>query len=356
MIEEQVAAHAGDVPGEFEVFISHRSGARDTAVARLIAEGLEAQGIRVFLDTKDILGGDSFIRPILRSVRRSRLVIVLFGDDLSSWVHFEAAVAFFDEKLLPVALNGVEVPNPYRRIQHHIVAAPDAGRVDREAVDRVVAQARHRLRGDPRHAFRTRCFRFVNRLHVHGIWIAFLLVIPFLLFPLTKAGAELEALGWLDPLVLREHLNHLHVTLGAAILGGQFFLTLAFARSVSSPSFREREYGFEAIEQLFFVWALLAFVQPMLGLALACWGLSASQCLVSMPGWLWLSTLLYVLGLFITFIGYVVARHTRGLDRAHDSPTRITAQDFAANAIFLVGFLVTVAVLNLMITCRGAAC
>ncbi len=93
-------------------------------------------------------------------------------------------------------------------------------------------------------------------------------------------------------------------------------------------------------------------LQPLLGLYLVfgphCPG-------PRMHGWLWRSLVLYLPGTLLTWIGYVVARSVRDLDRRHRSPSRIAARDFLANVLFLSGFLVTIAVLNLMITYRGTA-
>ena len=65
---------------------------------------------------------------------------------------------------------------------------------------------------------------------------------------------------------LTKHANHLHVTLGSVIIGGQFFLSLGFARTVAYPSSHQREYGFKIAERLYFTWAILMVIQPMLGL------------------------------------------------------------------------------------------
>jgi hypothetical protein len=59
-----------------------------------------------------------------------------------------------------------------------------------------------------------------------GLSILFVMIIPFMLFPLTASTAHLSDLPCNDLRIWREHANHLHVTLGAVILGGQFFLRI----------------------------------------------------------------------------------------------------------------------------------
>ena len=89
---------------QFDVFISHRAVGVNQLLARTLAARLEEVGLRCFLDTKDISSGDSFIKTILSGVRRCRLVIVLFTEDVSSWLHFEASVAFFDESIMAFSM------------------------------------------------------------------------------------------------------------------------------------------------------------------------------------------------------------------------------------------------------------
>jgi uncharacterized membrane protein len=120
---------------------------------------------------------------------------------------------------------------------------------------------------------------------------------------------------------------------------------MGFARVVASPSFQERQYGFITTERLLIIWAALVIVQPMLGLWLAMYGPAAN----GMAGWVWLSLVLYLLGLLFTGAGYMAAKTARDLDRAHSTPRSIDGRDLIANALFLIGFILMVAVINLML-------
>lgn len=107
------------------VFIAHKSDALDTQVADLLAEELRWRKISYFLDKDTLILGDDFENRILSAVGSATLVVVLFPKESSHWVDFEAACAFFEQKLLPVSLAGSKIPAPYNRIQTHIVHIVD---------------------------------------------------------------------------------------------------------------------------------------------------------------------------------------------------------------------------------------
>ena len=105
-----------DLPECFEVFISHRSTSPYHELSNALKAKLDERNIRYFLDEKSLHGGDAFATRIIESIRRSRLVVVFFPKEMSPWLHFEAACAFFDHKLFPVAVDDGVVPPPYDRI------------------------------------------------------------------------------------------------------------------------------------------------------------------------------------------------------------------------------------------------
>jgi hypothetical protein len=325
-----------------EVFVSHRARTQDVAFAEALTHALRRRGIDCFLDLENIDCGESFAHRILDGIKRSQLVVVLFNDDISTWIHFEASCAYFDKKLFPVSLNGASVPLPYGRIHYHeIHYDPESDAVDEEAVDRLVDAIQYKLDGASEHVVRTRAYRLLNRFFFSGFTILFAIASAVILF------------GWGD---IVEHANHLHVTLGAAIIGGQFFLSLGFARMVSYPSARQRESGFETMERLYYIWAVIAVAQPLLGVWLAYHlagggnndgGLLA--VMLGFQGWIWASLVLYCMAILCTWVGYSMARGAIQLDSATDAPYKINKHFFWANVLFLLGFVFMVAVLNLMI-------
>lgn len=324
-----------DLPDEHaEVFIAHLNEHLANGVAQALLKLLTDRGLTCFLDKRDLSAGVSYIRPILSSIRHARVVVVLFCPNPSPWVLFEAGCAFADEKLMPVSIGG-EVPSPYDRIQLERVVTPlpDPGAVpvpDMAALGRVADEVQFRVHGRSADARATLRWRRCNALFFSGLPILAGLVFALLL--LRGDG------------LLQEHLRHLHVVLGSAVVGGQFFLALAFARVMASPSFRQREFGFETTERLFGVWLLLAVLQPVLGLWFGV--LRHGGVLPHV----WLALALYLLALLCSLGGYITASSARGRDAAHDAPRRVAARHLQANLLFLAGFAVMAAVVNLMLT------
>ena len=61
-----------------EVFISYASRDRDRVVA--IARCLEAQGVPVWRDQKNILGGEIYGPAIVRGIRESKVLMLMCSD------------------------------------------------------------------------------------------------------------------------------------------------------------------------------------------------------------------------------------------------------------------------------------
>ncbi len=325
-----------DLPEEHaEVFIAHINQTLPNAVAHRLLQLLADRGLTCFLDMRDLSTGVSYIRPIVASIRQARVVVVLFGEAPSAWVQFEAGCAFADEKLMPVSI-GAAVPAPYDRIQLEKVVPSGLGRtateadIDMAALGRVADEIKHRVHGRPADTAATLRWRQCNALFFSGLPILAGLVFALLLL----RGESL----------VTQHLRHLHVVLGAAVVGGQFFLALAFARVMASPSFRQREFGFDTIERLFGVWLWLALLQPVLGLWFG-WRLHAQV----LPH-VWCALALYLVALLLSLGGYVAAGSARRRDADHAAPRRVAARHLQANLLFLAGFAVMAAVVNLMLT------
>jgi hypothetical protein len=194
-----------DLPEGIDVFVSHRSTRLNRELAEALVAKLQDRKIQYFLDEKNIHLGDAFTTRISESIRRSRLVVVFFPNEMSAWEHFEAACAFFDRKLLPVAVDGGVVPSPYAHI-HHVSVNTERGSVDHAALERVAVEIDRRLHGERHAAFRTKFYGTMNHLFFSGLPILF-----GVLFALVLLG--------LGPGTHFQHINHLHVVLGAVILG-----------------------------------------------------------------------------------------------------------------------------------------
>lgn len=142
------------------------------------------------------------------------------------------------------------------------------------------------------------------------------------------------------------HLNHLHVMVGATILGGQFFVSLAFARAIASPIHSARDIAFKSAERLFFYWLWLTPLQPILGILLA---VTKYDGIPTAPPWSWLALVLYFVGLLFTCTAYGVARAKRGEELSVENHKHISKLNLVANILFLLGFITTILVINLML-------
>jgi hypothetical protein len=311
-------------PERKEVFISHRSTSPYQELSDKLTAKLHDRNISYFFDVENLHTGEAFAARIIENIQKSRLVVVLFPKEMSPWLHFEAACAFFDHKLFPIAVDDGKVPPPYDRIQHETVKTAS---IDNAALEKVASEIERRVRGRG-HA--TKIYRWINRLFFQGFNIIF--AVLFALFVLHLAPTD--------------QINHLHVVAGAVMLGGQFFLSIGFATIAASPSFQERQFGFNTVEWLLIVWGALALIQPLLGLWLAFlrWG-----GLAEFPHWIFYALILYLLGLLFTGAGYLCAKEARELDNSPAAPQSIASRDLLANILFLAGFIVMVAVINLML-------
>ena len=76
------------------VFLSY--SAKDTGVARSLANELSRRGLQVWFDEREILVGDSILDRINEAIRSVDYLLVLLSDNSlkSSWVNQEIRMAF----------------------------------------------------------------------------------------------------------------------------------------------------------------------------------------------------------------------------------------------------------------------
>ena len=58
------------------IFISHSS--RDRRVAETICRGLENRGLRCWLSSRDVAGGDNFQAAVVRAIRSAKVMLLVF--------------------------------------------------------------------------------------------------------------------------------------------------------------------------------------------------------------------------------------------------------------------------------------
>jgi hypothetical protein len=274
---------------------------------------LSERGIDSFLDSKKLKAGDIYGAEIQERIRQARVVVVFFDEELTSWLHFEAACAFFDHKLVPVSIQGAAVPSPYDAVQHETSG-------DDEALERVVEQIERRL-GD-RKSLWARSVRWLNGAFAWGAWIVIVVLLTILI-----AVGQWEG--------LRQGALFLGGLFGALVLGGQFFLSLAFSSMAVSPSVREREFAFRTIRGLTLVWAPMVIVPASIGVL---WVLGASGADNRAHPWVFLAFAMYSSAVFIFGVGYFVVKAATELDATGKEPEKVAWLRFVANALFIVAF------------------
>jgi TolB-like protein/Tfp pilus assembly protein PilF len=144
MAEEQAAAAGkGAQP---TAFLSYSRA--DQARAQVLAEALEAAGLKVWWD-RMIEGGAAFAKTIEAALVSSDAVIVLWSKQsvASDWVLDEAAHGRDLRKLVPLSLDGTEAPLGFRQYQSISLAAW-RGPADPAPVAAIVRAVRALASGD----------------------------------------------------------------------------------------------------------------------------------------------------------------------------------------------------------------
>jgi hypothetical protein len=123
-----------------DVFLSYSR--IDRPSAKLIAEGLEAEGISVWWDP-DLQPGEVFDSEIERQIEAARCVIVVWSQNSisSKWVRSEASVGDERRILIPVIIEQVRLPIAFKLIQTEDLSQW-AGEREAESWQRVVLQVR----------------------------------------------------------------------------------------------------------------------------------------------------------------------------------------------------------------------
>jgi hypothetical protein len=120
------------------VFISHSS--RDSWIARVIAEKVTALGAEVWLDGKDLRGGDIIDQEILKGIDACREAVVLLSPESvgSQWVIVEIGAIWGQHKRVTPILNNVS----------HDAIAPlkVAKAIDLKDFDRFLDEINERIR------------------------------------------------------------------------------------------------------------------------------------------------------------------------------------------------------------------
>lgn len=110
-----------------DIFISYKR--EDQSTARKLANALESEGWTVWWDPK-LRAGEHFDDEIEKALRSVKCVVVLWSDASvkSQYVRDEATYALEHKKLVPVAIEAVEMPFRFRGVQTPRLFAWDGSR------------------------------------------------------------------------------------------------------------------------------------------------------------------------------------------------------------------------------------
>ena len=110
-----------------DIFISHKR--EDQEIARRIANALETEGWTVWWDPK-LRAGEHFDEVIEEALTAAKCVVVLWsaGSVKSQYVRDEATYALECKKLVPVAIEAVEMPFRFRGVHTLRLFAWDGSR------------------------------------------------------------------------------------------------------------------------------------------------------------------------------------------------------------------------------------
>lgn len=119
------------------VFISHSS--LDAWIAKTMAEKVEALGATVWLDEKDLHGGDLVAEDIVKGISACHEAIVLISPNSvkSQWVSFEIGGVRAQHKRVTPVLNNVK--------PQQMVTMQDIKGIDLNRFDQFLAQLKRRI-------------------------------------------------------------------------------------------------------------------------------------------------------------------------------------------------------------------
>lgn len=92
----------------YSIFLSHSS--RDQWLARVIAEKIQAVGVKVWLDEMSLTSGENIVGAVMNGIEKTHEVLVLVSNESlrSQWVAAEIGMALAKRKRITPLLNNVD--------------------------------------------------------------------------------------------------------------------------------------------------------------------------------------------------------------------------------------------------------
>lgn len=321
-----------------KIFIAWSKETEAHAVA--LRDALQARGLSVWLSDQ-IEPGRRFREEIRKSVLGAHVVVAVFPASPSPWQIAEAGLAYFENKLIPVAIDSTRVIEPFRELETHSLNSAEIEAGTGPSLDHLEEILRTRLGEREEDRLQFGFFRQSNLLFFYGVpfaGVAVMLIVFF--FGLAEPGTFHAAEFW----------RAVHTAFGAIVYGGGCFVALFFARAGTSTSFAERRFGFVAGKRLFALWFLVAVIQFVLGLTF--WfklGYDPSR-----QHWLMASALIYPVALLFWGSGYVLYSAAYRLDREQAPLREVQRTIFLANTCFGSG-IALITLIILMMSLKGTS-
>ncbi len=291
--------------------------------AKIIRDQLEAHGLSAWL-SDEIKPGQLFRNEIRKTILRANLVIAVFPETPSPWQIAEAGLAYFEQKLIPVAIDRELVIEPFGELQTHTVTQSDLDKGSGETIDNLIDVVGTRLGQNLDETGISNFVSYANRLFFTGVPLVGIVIVLIILILGTQA-TESE-------LSTELHLWKAgHTIFGAIVYGGGIFVSLLFARAGTSQSFSERRFGFHTARRLFYVWFLVAIFQLIVGFCLL--ALYSNWNYGENP-WLIAGIYSYIFSLFFWWFGYSMYSRAYTADKDQKSLMEIHKSQFWGNLCF----------------------
>ena len=311
------------------------------AAAKVICQQLRSCGFKSTWMSHQIPAGSRFRDEIRRSICDADLVIAVLPREPSRWLTAEAGLAYFEEKLLPIAIDEDNIGEPFSELQTHMVAGKDVQAGSGPSIKELIGLVEGKLGFAPGSLLVAMVVRFFNTSFFYGIplfglgIVSVALVFILISHPEFKAGTQ--------PDLALHLLKAAHTVLGAIVYGGASFIALVFAHASTTRSLAGRHFGFSTAQRIFALWLFVAVIQFIVGLFL----LDVSPYERG-DFWIFASILLYMLAMYTWLIGFLFHLNSYKADEQGRSFGSGDHWALLGNVAFSIGLLLLTAVIVFM--------
>lgn len=338
-IEKSVALRAFEsVAGRLSsqdavIFIAWSKGTEQSALA--LRNILRDRGFSVWM-SEQITAGRRFREEIRRTVLDSHLMLAVFPEKPSPWQIAEAGLAYFENKLIPVAIDSDEVIEPFSEFETQNLRTADLDAGSGASLDALESTLRGRIGAQRKDIVTLGLIMLLNKVFLVAVpFVGAIAMVTFIVLGLLQDESKLDSTHvWLAG----------HTAFGAMVYGGAAFIALMFARTGTAASYSARRFGFVVAKSLLALWTIVALVQFALGLRL--WFLVGYN--PTEQHWLMLSVASYILALGFVVFGYMCHSDAFRQDRNQEQMKTIQASVFWGNSCFAIALTFLTLVILMM--------